>query len=81
MAERTGKQSVTLELDQGILRKAQRIAEQRRTSVSELIEEQIAALAGTEDAYERAHRIALDLMKEGFRLGGKPARREELHER
>jgi len=46
------------------------------------VEEQIEALVGKEDAYERAKRRALELMEKGFPMGGKiTASRNELHER
>jgi hypothetical protein len=44
--------------------------------------EQIEALVGEDEVYERSRRDAARLLEKGFRLGGAgAASREELHER
>lgn len=64
------------------LQKAKVLAAQRSTSISGLLAEQIEALIGNEEAYERSQRAALALLEKGFHLGGIPeASRDELHER
>jgi len=50
-------------------------------SISGLLADQIETLTGEDEAYERAHRSAVALLKKGFHLGGQPAGRDELHER
>jgi DUF1365 family protein len=82
MPNRNVKQNITVSLDKGILRKAKVLAARRDTSISGLLSQQIEALVGQEEAYERAHREAVKLLEKGFHLGGEGmVNREELHER
>ena len=76
------KQTITIVLDQDLIRKARVVAARRGTSVSKLLATELARTVEEADAYERAHRQALNLLDEGFHLGGKPLPlRDELHER
>ncbi len=76
------KQNVTISLSRQVLRKAKILAARRDTSISGLLAEQIESMVGSEEAYERAERKALDLLSKGFHMGGViRATREELHER
>ena len=51
-------------------------------SLSELLAQQIEALVGQDEAYERAERQAMALLDAGFSLGGMiPGTRDEWHER
>lgn len=78
----TTKQNITLRLDRRTLRKAKVLAARRGTSISGLLAEQIEALVGEEDAYDRARRHALALLDRGFHLGGHiGSTRDEWHER
>ncbi len=78
----TQKQNVTVSLTRKTIQRARVLAAKRATSISGLLEEQIEALVGQEDAYENSRRRALSMMSEGFRLGGEPmTSREALHER
>lgn len=80
--QREKKQNVTVSLDRETLQKARVLAARRATSISGLLAEQIAAIVGEDDAYERAKREALTLMKKGLHLGGHhPMDRDALHER
>ncbi len=82
MQNPNGKQNITLSLDKGILRKAKVLAARRDTSISGLLTQQIEALVGQEEAYERARSEAMKLLEKGFHLGGAGmVSREELHER
>jgi hypothetical protein len=81
MAHTTKKQNLTVSLHPDTIRKARILAAKRATSISGLVAEQIEALTGGDEAYERAKRSAFALLKKGFHLGGKPASRDELHER
>lgn len=79
---RTQKQNVTVSLTRRTIQRAKILAARRSTSISGLLEEQIEALVGEEEAYEKSRRQAVSLMSPGFRLGGAPiASREALHER
>ncbi len=76
------KQNITLRLDRQTLRQAKVLAAKRGSSISGLLEEQIAALVGADDAYEQAQRRALALLDTGFSLGGRiESTRDEWHER
>ena len=76
------KQNVTVSLSTQTIERARILAAKRSTSISGLLEEQIEALVGQEEAYESSRRTALRLMEQGFRLGGGPSTpRDQLHER
>jgi hypothetical protein len=76
------KQNLTVSLSPQTLHKARILAARRSTSISNLVAGQIEALVNEDEAYERAHRVALDLMERGFHLGGGPVLpREALHDR
>lgn len=82
MARSAEKQNVTISLRPETVRKARILAARRSTSISGLLAEQIEVLTGEDEAYERAKRSALSLMRKGFHLGGATAvSRDELHER
>jgi hypothetical protein len=73
--------NVTLRLDESIIRKAKHAAVERDQSLSEwvsgLITQGISKKARSLSAREKA----LKRLKHGFRLGGRPLSREEVHER
>jgi hypothetical protein len=76
------RQNLTVSLSVQTIRKAKVLAAKRSTSISGLVAEQIEALVNDDDAYEKAHKEALALMKRGFHLGGEHRiSRDELHER
>lgn len=82
MATPNQKQNVTVSVSRETLRKARILAARRSTSISNLLAEQIEALTGEDEAYEKAKRSALSLMRTGFHLGGRiTTSRDELHER
>jgi predicted transcriptional regulator len=75
-------QAVTITLSTQTVQKVQMLAEKRSTSVSDLLAEQVEALIGTDEAYEKARQSALKRLQQGFHLGGGPyATRDELHDR
>jgi predicted transcriptional regulator len=76
------KQNLTVSLSPQTVQKAKVLAAKRSTSISGLLARQIEALVDADEAYESAHRAALDLMERGFHMGGiHSVDREELHER
>ena len=76
------KQNLTVSLSPQTVHKARLLAARRATSISSLVAEQIEALINDDEAYERAHRTALDLMERGLHLGGGPMlSRGSLHDR
>jgi hypothetical protein len=64
------KQNVTISLKVQTIQKAKILAAKRSTSISGLLEEQIEALLGQEEAYENSRRAAVSLMEQGFHIGG-----------
>jgi hypothetical protein len=81
-AEETSKQNVTVSLSRQTLQKARVLAARRATSISKLLADQIEALVGEDEAYERAERQALALLDKGFSLGGViVGTRDDWHER
>jgi hypothetical protein len=76
------RQNLTVSLTPQTVQKAKILAAKRSTSISGLLAAQIEALVNADEAYESAHRGALDLMERGFHMGGvHTTPREELHER
>jgi hypothetical protein len=76
------RQNVTISLTMQTLQKVRVLAARRATSISGLLAEQVEALVGEEEAYERAQRQAMALLDQGFHMGGViRATRDELHER
>jgi hypothetical protein len=78
----TKKQNVTVSLSTQVVQKAKILAAKRSTSISGLLAEQIEALVGADEAYERAAASAIARLERGFHLGGgRMVNRDELHER
>jgi hypothetical protein len=75
------KQNITISLEKDLVRRARMVAAQRATSISRLLGDELARVVDRAEAYERARLAALDDLKHGFPLGGRPATRGELHER
>ncbi|MGM0759215.1 MAG: DUF6364 family protein [Thermodesulfobacteriota bacterium] len=75
------KQNITLRLEKNLIQQAKVLAAQRSVSVSRLLSDELARLILEADAFDRAKHIALEDLDKGFPMGGKPASREELHER
>lgn len=76
------KQNLTVSLSPETLKKVKMLAAKRSTSISGLVAAQIEALVDADEAYESAHRAAIDLVERGFHMGGiHSVGREALHER
>jgi len=75
------RQNLTLSLDKELIRKARVLAAQRSTSVSQMLSRLLGELVDEAEQYERAKRSALSRLDSGYHLGGRPAARDELHER
>ena len=75
------KQNITLSLDPALIKKARVLAASRNTSVTKMLSDELARMVNGAEDFERSRRKALALLKKGFRMGGKPADREALHER
>jgi hypothetical protein len=81
MSKAAQTQNLTVKLSTRTLKQARMIAASRSLSMSKLVTQQLEALVGEQDEYERAKRSALAWLDRGLPLGGKPLSREELHER
>ena len=80
--KKTSRQRVTVSISPRTLQKARELAARRAMSLSELLAQQIEALVGQDEAYERAERQVMALLDAGFSLGGMiPCTRDEWHER
>ncbi|HLA16921.1 MAG TPA: DUF6364 family protein [Candidatus Limnocylindrales bacterium] len=77
------RQNLTVQLDEGTIRKARVLAAKRATSISRLIAAEIERLTDEDDAYMRAKSEALRDMRRGFDLGshGRLVKRDELYDR
>lgn len=75
------KQNITISLERELIRRARVLAAQRDTSVSRLLADELTRVVEQAGRRESAKRQALADLDRGFRLGGRPASREELHER
>ncbi len=75
------KQNITLALDRDLLRKARVMAAERGTSISRLLADELSRIVADADRYAAAKDQALQDLAKGHHLGGRPADRDELHER
>ncbi|MFW6401266.1 MAG: DUF6364 family protein [Desulfohalobiaceae bacterium] len=75
------KQNITLSLEKELIQQARILAARRSVSVSRLLSDELARIVQEADAYDKAKQAALSDLEKGLPLGGKPAKREELHER
>jgi hypothetical protein len=76
------KQKITLSLDKDTIEKAKLIAAKRRTSISQMLTQELIKIVKSSGQYERAKKRALANLKAGYHLGGRIASsRERLHER
>jgi hypothetical protein len=64
------KQNLTASLTPETVKKAKVLAAKRSTSMSGLVATQIGAFVDADEAYESAHRAAIDLMERGFHMVG-----------
>jgi len=75
------RQNLTLSLDKELIRKARVLAAQRSTSVSQMLSTLLGELVEDAEHYDRAKRSAISRLETGYHFGGRPAKRDELHER
>jgi hypothetical protein len=72
-------QNVTLKLPAETLKKAKVLAAEQRISLSALLASKLEEAIGEEAGYAFAEKRAAKWLEAGWRLGGMPPRREELH--
>lgn len=76
--------TVTLDIPEKIMHELERIAAQRRISVSQLMTEALVEMVEHEGRYADAKRRQVTLLKQGLDLGTgghPPSSRDNLHER
>ena len=73
--------NLTLRMDETVLRRARLEAVKSDQSLSQWVAGLISRAVEEDPHYEAARRSACRLMLRGFHLGGRPLRREEIHER
>lgn len=76
------KQNITLSLDKDLIQKAKVISAKRRSSISNMLSQELQRIIESAEKYEVAKRKAISDLRTGYHLGGIiTASREELHER
>lgn len=73
--------TLTLRIDEELLRKARHLAVDENQSVSAWVAQLIQRTLGEADEYEANRRQAMQRLETGFHLGGQPLSREEQHGR
>ncbi|MFG1794487.1 DUF6364 family protein [Nocardia sp. NPDC049149] len=73
------KRNITIQLDEDVITDAKVIAAKRGTSVSALIAQQLVELSYDDMRYERAKRLALQLMAEAEPHGGRRWSRADIY--
>jgi hypothetical protein len=76
------KQNITLSLDKELIQRAKVISAKRRSSISNMLSQELQRIVESAEKYEVAKRKAISDLRTGYHLGGIiTASREELHER
>jgi hypothetical protein len=76
------KQNITLAIEKPILREARKLAVRRRSSISQLLSDELEKMVNREAAYSRAKARALAHLDSPPHLGGRRMPdREGLHDR
>ena len=76
------KQNITLSLDKDLIQRARVISAKRRSSISNMLSQELQRIIESAGSYEIARRKAISDLQTGYHLGGIiTASREELHER
>ena len=73
--------NVTIKMDEALLKLCRHEAVESEKSLSQWIAEVVEEALKKKTGFENAKEHALQLMKRGFDLGGKPLERDEIHER
>ena len=76
------KQNITLSLDKDLIQRAKVISAKRRSSVSNMLSQELQRIIESAENYEISRKKAISNLRTGYHLGGIiTASREELHER
>jgi len=76
------KQNITLSLDKDLIQKAKIISAKRRSSVSNMLSQELQRIVESAGSYEVSRKRAISHLRTGYHLGGIiTASRDELHEK
>jgi len=76
------KQNITLSLDKDLIQRAKVISAKRRSSISNMLSQELQRIIESAENYETSRKKAISNLRTGYHLGGIiTASREELHER
>jgi predicted transcriptional regulator len=75
------RQNLTVSLDKQLVQKLRVIAAERSTSISGMLSDELRRIVERSEQYNNAKRRALEALATGLHLGGRPATRDELHDR
>jgi len=76
------KQNITLSLDKDLIQRAKVISAKRRSSVSNMLSQELQRIVESAQNYEISRKKAISDLRTGYHLGGIiTASRDELHER
>jgi len=76
------KQNITLSLDKDLIQRAKVISAKRRSSVSNMLSQELQRIVESAESYEVSRKRAISNLRTGYHLGGIiTASRDELHER
>lgn len=73
--------NLTLSLSDDLYHESRKFAAAKGTSLSRLVAEYLEQMVGQEERELQARKHLIDLFENGPKYRGRPARREELHER
>jgi len=73
--------NLTLSLSEELYHESRKLAAAKGTSLSRLVAEYLEQLVGQADREEQARDRLMILFEQGPKYGGKPAKREDLHDR
>lgn len=75
------KKNITLSLEEELLRRVRHQAVDSNLSLSAWVAQLLKKMVTDEDRFVRARAKSLKRLERGFKLGGKPLTREEVHAR
>lgn len=75
------RQNISISIDEDLAGRLRALAAARSTSISAMLSEELRRIVSHAEAFENARRQALADLDAGLDLGGRPATRDDLHDR
>lgn len=75
------KKNLTIKLEERIIKRGRHIAIEEDKSLSQWVAEILAAEIIKRESRASVRKSALNFLRQGFALGGKPMSRDDVHER